>query len=66
MGRKALYVGAGLDLNIINKLFLLKILFLLIHNHIVNLGKRTALYDYDYYYCRIIFYLIFYHVFSEK
>ena len=50
MHRKALYVGAYLDLEIINKLFFIKDFVFIDSQPYSEFGKETALYDYDYYY----------------
>ena len=50
MDRKALYVGAYLDLEIINKLFFIKDFVFIDSQPYSEFGKETALYDYNYYY----------------
>ena len=50
MDRKALYIGTGLDLNIINKLFFIKDFVFIDSQPYSEFGKETTLYDYDYYY----------------
>ena len=43
MGRKALYVGAGLDLNIINKLFFIKDFIFIDSQPYSEFGKRNSI-----------------------